>query len=87
MGLLVEMRDAGHTLAYLVRRTGAAPSRVSNHQRFMEEAGVIRTRQGSGGRIYSLKKEGLQQVQTFLEGLLKPNGTSGTTAGRRPRRK
>ena len=77
MGLLVEMHDAGHTLAYLVRRTGAAPSRVSNHLRLMEEAGVIRTRQSSGGRIYSLKKEGL----------LKPNGTSGTTAGRRPRRK
>ncbi len=72
--LLVEMRDAGHSLAYLVRRTGAAPSRVSNHLRLMEEAGIIRTRKSSGGRVYSLRKEGLQQLQTFLDGLLKSEG-------------
>ena len=85
--LLVEMRDAGHTLAYLMRRTGAAPSRISNHLRLMEEAGVIRTRKGSGGRVYSLRKEGLQQVQTFLDELLEPGGASSTTTGRRTRRK
>ncbi len=81
------MRDGGHSLAYLVRRTGAAPSRISNHLRLMEEAGIIRTRKSSGGRVYSLRKEGLQQVQTFLDELLEPGGASSTTTRRRTRRR
>jgi len=70
--LLSEMSETGRTLAYLVRRTSAAPSRVSNHLRLMEQARVVRARQRSGGRVYSLRKEGLQQVLAFLNGLIEP---------------
>jgi len=75
--LLHEMSEAGRTLAYLVQRTGAAPSRVSNHLRLMEQAHLVRTRQRSGGRVYSLKKEGLRQVLAFLNNLIE--------SGSRPR--
>jgi hypothetical protein len=34
--LLGEMSLTGRTLANLVQRTGAAPSRISNHLRLME---------------------------------------------------
>jgi DNA-binding transcriptional ArsR family regulator len=71
--LLSEMSTSGRTLAYLVRRTGAAPSRVSNHLRLMEQARLVNTRQRSGGRVYSLRKEGLQQVLAFLKGLVGPS--------------
>jgi len=69
--LLSEMSESGRTLAYLVRRTGAAPSRVSNHLRLMEQAHLVKTGQrGSRGRVYQLRKEGLQQVLAFLKGLV-----------------
>ena len=71
--LLSEMSTSGRTLAYLVRQTGAAPSRVSNHLRLMEQACLVKTRQRSGGRVYSLRKEGLQQVLAFLNGLVRPS--------------
>ncbi len=71
--LLSEMSTSGRTLAYLVHRTGAAPSRISNHLRLMEQARLVKTRQRSGGRVYSLRKEGLQQVLAFLKGLVEPS--------------
>jgi len=68
--LLSEMSDSGRSLAHLVRRTGASPSRISNHLRLMEQAQLVRTRKRGRGRIYQLRKEGLQQVLAFLKGLL-----------------
>jgi DNA-binding transcriptional ArsR family regulator len=68
--LLGEMSESGRTLAYLVRRTGAAPSRVSNHLRLMEQAHLVKTHQRGRGRVYHLRKEGLQQVLAFLKSLV-----------------
>lgn len=91
--LLNEMSETGRTLAYLVRRTGAAPSRVSNHLRLMEQARLVRTRQRSGGRIYYLRKEGLRQVLAFLNSLVDPSlrlsdpPTRAAAPGRRTGRK
>jgi DNA-binding transcriptional ArsR family regulator len=71
--LLGEMSLTGRTLANLVQRTGAAPSRISNHLRLMEQARLVRTRQRGRRRVYSLRKEGLQQVLAFLNNLLGPS--------------
>ena len=68
--LLAEMTEAGRTLAYLVRQTGASPSRISNHLRLMEQARLVRARQKGRGRVYHLRKEGLQQMLAFLKGLV-----------------
>jgi hypothetical protein len=39
----------------------------------MEQARLVNTRQRSGGRVYNLRKEGLQQVLAFLNGLIGPS--------------
>lgn len=67
--LLSEMKDGGRTLTYLVRQTGASPSRISNHLRLAEQAGLIRAEQQGRRRVYTLHKEGLQQVLAFLKRL------------------
>jgi len=68
--LLTEMTAAGRTLAYFVRQTGASPSRISNHLRLMERARLVRARPKGRGRVYQLRKEGLQQMLAFLESLM-----------------
>ena len=68
--LLSEMKDGDQRLAYLVRRTGASPSRISNHLKLMGQAQLVRARRTGKGRVYQLRKEGLQQVLAFLNGLI-----------------
>ena len=68
--LLAEMSDSGRNLSHLVRKTGAPPSLISNHLRLLEQAQMIKTRPRGRGRVYQLRKEGLQPVLAFLKSLL-----------------
>jgi DNA-binding transcriptional ArsR family regulator len=68
--LLTEMSDSGRNLSFLVDKTGAPPSLISNHLRMLEQAQIIKTRPRGRGRVYQLRKEGLQPVLAFLRSLL-----------------
>lgn len=68
--MLNEMKEGGKGLAHLSRRTGASPSRASNHLSLMHSAGLIRIRRRGGRQVYSIRKEGLQQVLAFLVSLV-----------------
>ena len=67
--LLSELKDAPKPLIHLVWRTGASPSRISNHLKLMEEAHLVVARKQGRRRVYALNRKGLLDPLAYLKSL------------------
>jgi DNA-binding transcriptional ArsR family regulator len=62
------LRDHPATAGQLAEALPIARPGVSRHLRVLREAGLVEVRQEAQRRIYTIRPEGLAEVDTWLEG-------------------
>ena len=60
------MRDGPLTVGEITERLGLQQPQVSKHLKFLSEAGIVEVQPQANRRIYSLKREPFQELETWL---------------------
>jgi DNA-binding transcriptional ArsR family regulator len=65
--ILESLRDAPHTAGELAARLPVSRPAVSQHLKVLLEASLVRAEPRGNRRLYSVRREGLEELRRYLE--------------------